>query len=251
MTDSNPFDTAGRALAEARLRGGKVPHASIAAAHADAAYAIQDATLRVLGPHGGWKVGAASAQALPDCAPLPSSGLLPSGATVPRPGTALRGIELEVAVRLARDLRPGGRLLPAAELAQAVDALLPVVEVVDSRLAEGRQSPAPTRLADLQSHDVLVTGAPARLAPGQLDLGTLRCRLWFGDELVADTVGGHPTRDLWPLLAWLAVHAETRGLPLQAGQVVTTGSCTGLLFAPEGARVRGAIDGIGEVALSL
>ncbi|AEG92264.1 2-keto-4-pentenoate hydratase [Ramlibacter tataouinensis] len=246
----NDFETAGRALAEARRGGGKVPHASIPAAQATDAYAIQDATLRVLGPHGGWKVGAASAQAMPNCAPLPSSGLLPGGATLARPGAALRGIELEVAVRLGRDLLPDGRVLPAAEIVAAVDALLPAIEVVDTRLAEGRQSPPPVQLADLQSHDVLVTGAASALKPARLDLASLRCRLWFDGSPAADTVGGHPTRDIWSLLAWLAVHCEARGLPLRAGQVVTTGSCTGLLFAPASARVRGEIDGLGEVALS-
>ena len=34
-----------------------------------------------------------------------------------------------------------------------------------------------------------------------------------------------------PLLAWLARHARDRGRPLRAGDVVTAGSCTGLLFA--------------------
>ena len=52
-----------------------------------------------------------------------------------------------------------------------------------------------------------------------------------------------------PLLAWLARHARERGRPLRAGDVVTTGSCTGLLFAWEGARVQAEVEGVGRVEL--
>jgi 2-keto-4-pentenoate hydratase len=46
---------------------------------------------------------------------------------------------------------------------------------------------------------------------------------------------------------WLANHCAARGLGLAAGQVVTTGSFTGMQFAPAGAQVRGEIDGLGAV----
>ena len=38
-------------------------------------------------------------------------------------------------------------------------------------------------------------------------------------------------------------------MPLSPGQIVTTGSCTGLLAAPVDTDVVGAIEGLGEVRL--
>src|SRR4051812_46198161 len=80
------------------------------------AYTVQDATLRVLGPAGGWKVGAPSASAEPTWAPLPKRGMLPSGSTLHGPAWRVRGIELEVAVRLGRDVAAGSLQDPAAIL---------------------------------------------------------------------------------------------------------------------------------------
>jgi 2-keto-4-pentenoate hydratase len=40
-------------------------------------------------------------------------------------------------------------------------------------------------------------------------------------------------------------------LPLRAGQVITTGSCTGLVIAEPGSLVEGELTGIGRVSLKV
>lgn len=250
MTRSSP-DTLTDAFFAAWQGGPPVAAAQASVADSAQAYAVQDATLARLGPTYGWKAGARTDEAEPAGAPLPLAHRHASGATVPlRPG-ALRVMELEVAVRLGRDIRPGGRLLGRDALLPCIEALVPTIELVDSRLAEGRSSPPPAMLADLQSHGALVVGLDSALPPAALDLRTTHARLWFNEDCVAETTGGHPAPDLWRVLAWLAVHAEARGRPLQAGELVTTGSLTGLLVAPPGARVRGEVTGIGRVELQL
>jgi 2-keto-4-pentenoate hydratase len=67
---------------------------------------------------------------------------------------------------------------------------------------------------------------------------------------VAHTVGEHPSPDAGSLLAWLANHCSARGVGLKAGQVVTSGSCTGLLFASEGTAVRVEIRGLAPLSVS-
>ena len=52
----------------------------------------------------------------------------------------------------------------------------------------------------------------------------------------------------WEALLWLANHRRRRG-GLAAGQVVTTGTCTGLFRAPPGARVRALFAGRPKVEL--
>jgi 2-keto-4-pentenoate hydratase len=241
----SPGDAARRMLA-ARKGAAAVRSRDVAPPDTAAAYAVQDETLRALGPIGGWKVGAASPVAEPACAPLPAAGLLGDGATLLGPPWQMRGIEVEVAVRLGRDLGAG----PGPdELMRAIDAVLPAIEVVQTRLADWRDSDPLAQLADLQTHGALVLGAPAPLEAAGLDLRRIEAYLAFDGQPVASTYGAHADGDLWRLLRWLASHCAARGQPLRAGQVVTTGSCTGLLFAPEGATVQAQLKGIGLVQL--
>lgn len=240
---------AAQLLVAARAGGPAVAWRDILPANRAGAYAIQDATLSATGPVAGWKVGAKSPQAEPHCAPLPTSGLHASGVTLAGPAWRWRCVEVEVAFRLGRDLDPHGKLLRPGELAEAFDAILPVMEVVESRLAEGRAADPLAHLADLQCHGALVMGSPCALHPSELDLRTVEASLSFGAVSAARTHGGNPEPDVWRLLAWLAVHCASRGQPLRAGQIVTTGSCTGLLTAPIGTTVHGEIAGVGAVEL--
>lgn len=239
-------DEAARRLLAARKGAAAVHARDIAPPDEASAYAVQDATLRAIGPAGGWKVGAATPEAVPGAAPLPAAGLYTDGTTLAGPPWQMRGIEVEVALRLGRDL--GGE--PShEELVRAIDAVLPAVEVIETRLADWRDSGPLAQLADLQTHGALVLGAPCAVKPAEIDLGRIEAYLAFDGQPVAHTYGAHPAGDLWRLLRWLAAHCAARGLPLRAGQVVTTGSCTGLLFAPEGALVQAQLKGLGLVEL--
>lgn len=80
-----------------------------------------------------------------------------------------------------------------------------------------------------------------------LDLRAVRARLWLDNALECDVRGGHPSGDLIWLLGWLAQHAASRGAPLRAGQIVTTGSCIGMVSVEGRSRARGDIDGLGTV----
>lgn len=245
----NPHQDAARRLVQARKGAATVRWREIVPGDAASAYAVQDATLALIGPAGGWKVGAKGPEAEPGCAPLPAAGVLAAGARLLGPPWQMRGIEVEVALRLGHDLDPGDRLPGTDELVAAVDAVLPAIEVVETRLADWRDSEPLAQLADLQSHGALVLGAPSALAADALDLRRVEAYLAFDGQPVASTYGANPACDVWRLLGWLARHCALRGQPLRAGQVVTTGSCSGMLFAPEGAHVQAQLAGIGLVDL--
>jgi 2-keto-4-pentenoate hydratase len=245
-----PFDVA---LAAQRLvaarAGAPVAAALVTPPSRDLAYAVQDATLAALGPIGGWKVGRKSASAEPQCAPLPSAGVLPSGATLRGPSWTLRGIEVEVALRLGRDIVPSGAGVDRDEMLRAIDSVMPAVEVVETRLAERRDSDPLAQLADLQSHGALVLGAPCGFDPSRIDFAVVEARLAFDGQPIADVRGGNPAGDVLRLLEWLALHSARRGHPLRAGDVITTGSCSGMAFAPADARVSAEVVGMGRVEL--
>lgn len=244
MTASQTADL----LILARQNGSSVAWRDILPGNRAEAFAVQDAILEKIGPVAGWKVGASGPTAEPSCAPIPAACLLASGATLSGPQWRLRGIEVEVALRVGRNIDPQGKLLTAEELVDSFDAVLPVMEVVETRL-DDKQGDALAQLADLLSHGALVLGQPSTLAPSKLDLRTLAATLSFNGEQVASTLGGNPAGDVWTLLAWLALHCEQRGQPLRAGQIVTTGSCSGMLPAPAAALVQAEVAGVGSVEL--
>lgn len=234
-------------LVAARSNGRLVAWRDILPSDRAAAYTIQDATLARIGPIGGWKVGASNPEAEPICAPLPASCLLGSGA---RLGTGvLRGVEAEVALRVARALTIDDAALPDRELARAFDAAYPAIEVVETRLEDWSSSEPLAQLADLQSHGALLMGPAATVSIASIDLRSVEAHIAIGDGVNKRTTGGNPAGDIWRMLRWLIRHCAERGVPLLPGQIVTTGSCTGMIFAQAGASVRARLEGFGDVAV--
>src|SRR4051812_15933884 len=103
MTEYDPRAAADR-LGQARSGAPLVRDRDIVPPDVAGAYAVQDALLARLGAVGGWKVGAKDPDAEPGAAPLPASGLLPSGVQLKGPTWQLRGVEMELAFRLGRDI---------------------------------------------------------------------------------------------------------------------------------------------------
>lgn len=233
-------------LLEARRNGTPAPWRDLQLPDRAAAYAVQDIVASKLGPVAGWKVGAADTKAEPIGAPCPMIGISESPSAFDGPEWRMRGVEVEVGLRLGRDLAGAPS---RSDCIRAVEALLPVVEIVETRLADWSESTPLAKLADFQSHGALVLGQPSPIDPATLDLRDVRAELAFDGQTIASTRGGNPAGDVWRLLAWLVGHAEARGRPLRAGDVITTGSCTGLLFAAPAARVSAQVLGLGEVVL--
>lgn len=216
-----------------------------------AAYAVQDELAAALGGIGGWKVGAASPTAEPGCSPLPAAGIVPSGHAFPRGAFRLNGLEAELAFTLARDLPPRAAPYTEAEVLAALRSVHPVIEIVDSRFADMRAVDPLSALADFASHGALAVGA-GRAAALRIDQTRQPVTLASGGATLYAGVGGNAAGDVFRLLAWLANHAAGRCGGLRAGQIVTTGSCSGLTFAAPPARVRASLEGLGacEVVLA-
>lgn len=234
-----------RRLLDARRTNTRVSLADLLPADLDEAYAVQDLVAQSMGPLGGWKVGAKGLDLEPNCAPLPAAGIFAAPAALQDGAWRARGIETELAFRFDADLPERVTPYTRDEVLGAIGAALPAIEVVESRLIE---FPNPQPLAmrsDLNSHGALITGSTIEFRPQLLDATRLAARQWFDDREVANKVGGNPAIEIGRLLVWLVNHLAARGLGLQAGQIVSTGSFTGMLFAPAACRVRGEIVGVG------
>ena len=212
------------------------------------AYAIQDALIALVGPVGGWKVGAAAPDAEPTCAPIAAATLLASPATWPAHGDR-RGVEAEIAFRLARDLPASGAPWNRDGVIAAIADAGPAIEICESRFVDFEAVDPWTRLADGNLNAALVLG-PAWAGWRDLDPASQPVRLLVGGDPVVSQKGGNTAGDLIRLVVWLANHVAARGHPLRAGQVVTTGSWTGLRFVPAASAVEADFPGIGTARLA-
>jgi 2-keto-4-pentenoate hydratase len=247
------IDAAVRALLEARRTNQPAPAARTPLPDVQAAYAVQDGVARALGwsaPARHWKSGGPSRDALLTHAPLPAAGVWASPAHAGAWPLHSRGIEAEVALRLARDVDPAlARTLDPVQAASLVDAICVSIEIVDTRWAEGLDAPPLAKLADLQAHGALVLGAWTPFAPR--DWSTQRCRVRVGAQPMVERSGSHPLAEpTFVLPAWLR-HATRSGDVIPAGTVVSTGSWIGIVRAAAGDLVHAEFPGIGDASVQL
>lgn len=249
------YEKTAHCLIEARRTHHAVSAVGYCPTHAQTAYAVQDAVARAFGwfddgPARYWKSGGPSREAVLTHAALPPAGVWTSPAQAAGWPFHLRGIEAEIALRLARDVDPG--LASRLDLGQAtglVDAMCVSIEIVDSRWSEALDAPALAKLADLQSHGALVLGEWVPFAPR--DWLAQTCRVEIGAQSPAERRGTHPLADPAFLLpAWLR-HATRDGRSVPAGTVVTTGTWVGILQAEPGDLVSAEFAGIGRACVQL
>lgn len=220
----------------------------------DQAYAVQQGVAERLawfkpGAPAHWKTGGPSRQDEQTHARLPEHGIWRSPATTDWP-FAMRGIEAEIALRLAVPVDAAlAARLDRDSACQLVDAMTVSIEVVDSRWTQGLQATDLLKLADLQSHGALVLGDWVPFDAAH-DWSNQPCRVEISGAAVQTFVGTHSLNDpAWVLAAWLR-HATQGGQVLPAGSVVTTGTWCGVLPALPGNLVVATFDGIGEARIA-
>jgi 2-keto-4-pentenoate hydratase len=238
--------TAAALLAEAERTGTQVETLPFVPETVDEAQRIQDRVAALLGE----PIGAFKATALPNAEP--TRGLIyrrmirPSPASLAPAEVPQRGVEAEVAFRFMRALPARSAPYSRAEVAEAVVAL-PAIEVVSGRYRDAQILPRLVQLADRVANGALVIGAEVADWT-RLDIKTLRVVLTVNGETVVEREGGHPTGDpLGVAVALVNLMRDRAGV--EAGQIVTTGSWTGLRYFNPGDRCAVAFAGLGGVEL--
>lgn len=152
-------------------------------------------------------------------------------------------VEAEVALVLGHDLKHGP--VTVVDMIQAIDCLLPAVEVVDSRIREWDIDIVDT-VADNASSGVFVLGStPVR--PTDVDLrlaGMVLSRRGQPESTGAGVAClGHP----FTAAAWLATTVAAHNQPLRQGDVVLTGALGPMVTACPGDVFDARISGLGSV----
>ncbi len=247
---SAPIDRIAGLFVEARRtrRPFAVP-ADAVLASAEDAYRVQDETFARLWPGkwpGAWKAGGPGDQVEPTGAPIATANVHLSPARLAAAGMNMIGVEAEIAFRIGHDVVGGGRALTESDLAALVVEALVTIEICDTRLADWNAAPPLWKLADFQNNGALIVGSGAR-AWRAIDFQAQRVELRIGERAISAR-GAHPWRNPFRLLPWAAAHCERRGRPLRAGDLVSTGSWTGLEFARAGEEILVRFPGIGEAS---
>lgn len=245
--------SAARLLVEARRRSQRLDTLPAALMPADetAAYRIQDEVAALLGASiGGWKVGAPSPTGSPSAAPLFADLIAPSPARFAVRPQHFRAVEAELALTLARDLPARAQPYGADEAWDAVASVHVAIELLDSRYSDRARMPSAALLADNLSNAGFTFG-PAIATWRAIDFAAAPMSLDIDGVTAKSAIGGNPAGHPKRLLAWLAGHAASRGAPLRAGQIVTTGSHTGITIAPVGASIVARLEGLGDATLEL
>lgn len=205
-------------------------------------YRVQDLLAQELGfPVAGWKIGGTSAAARrllktrgPFAGRIFASRIFESGTVLPSSGYRMRGLEGEFVFRLKKALPPRKRAYGLAEVSAAIGTMHPAIEVIESRYSDWLKVGVPSLIADQGANGALILGSPVpRWRLFKLD--KLQVRMLVNGREVGAGSGadclGHPIA----ALLWLANLMRGRD-GIAAGQIVSTGTCTGLHRASPGDR---------------
>jgi 2-keto-4-pentenoate hydratase len=224
----------------------------------DSIMAVMEGVNEKLGwPSAGWKIGAAAeeirrAEGVPGPAPgrLSRNGVYASPARLPASlFINYRCSECEFAFRMGAELPPRAAPYDEAEVAEAVEALLPALEIGDTVFddwygASGYQGSS----MDNGGAAAFVHGAPIHDWQ-RLDLPNARIDLYLNGAFVKSGYGRAAMGNPLTSLTWMANWLRVRGQGLHVGEFVSTGTCTGHFFAAPGDQLDVDFGAIGRVAV--
>ncbi|MGW0694587.1 2-keto-4-pentenoate hydratase [Streptomyces sp. NPDC002738] len=179
----------------------------------------------------------------------PDFGALFADMAVPEGGEVAAGrllqpkVEAEVAFVLADDLP--GHDCTVGDVLEAVDFVIPALEIVDSRIANWDITIVDT-VADNASCGLYILGDTPVSLTG-LDLASVQMTMTRDGEVISQGTGADCLGSPLNATAWLASALAERGDPQRAGDVVLTGALGPMASAAPGDVFEATISGLGSV----
>ena len=160
-------------------------------------------------------------------------------------------MEVEFAFRIGRDIAPRDEPYGNDQMRSAIAAFLPAMELVGSRFSSGLAgSGRSLTTADGGAHIAFVHGAE-RALPQDLDLASHPCHLEVNGERIAEGTGQRALDNPLNVLTWLGNYLAASGKTLSEGELVTTGTCTGLVAVKPGDALHAEFGALGNVRATL
>ncbi len=204
-------------------------------------YAIQEACIQAWGKNVvGWKVGATNQAALdlfgidePFLGPIFDGTVHESPSQLASANFQHYCVESEFAFRLGTDLPARDSDYSHDELRAAVAEVIPAFELISPRFSGIPKGNGPAATADCGIGAGIILGKPHK-GLDNLDLISHPVTLTVGGKMIAEGTGGLVMGDPINALQWTARKLASLGKSLHAGDLVTTGTCTGVQFVEAG-----------------
>jgi 2-keto-4-pentenoate hydratase len=209
------------------------------------AYAVQKIVAAACGTAAGWKVGAKSTGETPNTSPLFSPLVRQSPCQWSANELHMIGIEAELAFRLGRDVTSRNTVMTADEVWNSITSVHAAIEVVDTRIADWKNVDRLWLLADNQANGGFVFSPSGKSLSGG-SYADAEVRLTINDKIAVEARGGNPAGDPRWLVEWCVDHVARERGGLRAGDFITTGSYTGMIFVEPGATVSADFPTIGR-----
>jgi 2-keto-4-pentenoate hydratase len=233
-------------------------------------YAIQaQLDLRTRSSLYGWKIAATSIAGQqhirvdgPLAGRLLGEQVRPVASTVSLLHNRMSVLECEFAFKIGTSLPARSQPYAQAEVLAAVASLHPAFEIPDSRFSAFEVVGAPQLIADNACAHLFALGPATSCNWRTLDLAkhVVTAMLYqkvSGQESSHDLppqahhgVGANVLGDPRNALTWLVNELSALGLTLEAGMIVTTGTCTTPIPVQAGDRVMASFGVIGDIELS-
>jgi len=212
---------------------------------------------RSTAPLFGWKIAATSVAGQahinvdgPLAGRILQERLIAVGGCCPFGGNHMKVAELEFAFRFGRTLEPGP-VRQVAEVLDAVASLHLAIEIPDSRYEVFERVGAPQLIADNACTGYFVVGPEVDADWRSLDLAAHAVTGFVGDGPAQQGIGSNVLGDPRAAVTWLANELSLLGLPLQAGQTVSTGTCVVPMAIAPGDHVRGDFGVLGTIEVRI
>ncbi|MSP67894.1 MAG: hypothetical protein EXQ96_07335 [Alphaproteobacteria bacterium] len=247
----------GPALWRARLKGTRVAvDAGMRALDEAALYRAQDAMIAASGARViGWKLGATTLEAQrilqvsgPFYGEMVDRFAYANDASVAIEPDHSPAIEAEFAVRMGKSLPPRAKAYGRKEVMAAIASVAPALEIIGCRFAGPITEARLLLIADAAANMAFVRGR---------GLSDWR-RFDFRKHSVTLAINGKPAAaghsgmtvfgSTIAAVEWLANRLRERGRGLRRGDVITTGTCTGVVAIKPGDQAAADYGGLGAVS---
>ncbi len=183
----------------------------------------------------GWKIGATSPTTMerfnvgePVYGPFFARDVYTSPAAPD--GSSLRhiAIESEFAYRLGADLPARTAPYTREEIVAAIDALIPAFEIVSPRFAAIPFDHVASAAADCMLNWAMILGQPITDWRG-IDVASHQVTLSIDGLVTGQGTGAECLGDPRNVLDWVVEKLRAGGIGLKKGQILSTGTCTGIV----------------------
>jgi 2-keto-4-pentenoate hydratase len=183
--------------------------------------------------------------------PIYATNIFASGAQIPTSKMHVIGIEGEIAFRINCDLPDQGHPYLRDDILTSISEMLPLIELVDTRMVNGMEQDPTLKMADNQSNYGIIIGDVSTKDWTDINATMAEVHLTVNDKKLFSGISSSPINDMFDLMAGTANSCVKYDRPVRAGDIITTGSCTGIVFIEPGSNVVLNFPEIGQVEASI